>query len=163
MDEVERRQEDLAADKAVPGKGVVVHAHEPALADGRDGLQRGEVGGARTAEAEGGEAGSDGARRHDDDAVMLAPKGGDLGAQLVDGGQVDLTVEVGDGRGADLGDDDHWFVLPAGWYSNSMLPMCTVSPSRAPARSSARSTPRRCSRWRTYSWASGVVMSERAT
>src|SRR5439155_6773304 len=136
VDEVERGQQHLTADEAVTGEHVVVGAHETALTHCRHRLEGGEIGGAGVAEAEGGKAGGDGARRDDHDAVALAPKRSHLAAQLVDHLQRHLAVRVGERRRADLDDDDHS-------YSKVMPPMCTVSPGRAPALASARSTPSR--------------------
>ena len=50
--EVERREQHLAAHEAVGVERVVVDPHEPALADGGDGLQRRQIGRTRLVEAD---------------------------------------------------------------------------------------------------------------
>ena len=45
VDEVERGEQDLAHGQPARGEGLVVDAHQPALAHRRDRLQRGRVGG----------------------------------------------------------------------------------------------------------------------
>jgi hypothetical protein len=69
-------------------------------------LQRGDVARAGPGEAEWGESGSDRPRGDDRDAVPATPKASDLGAQLVDRTGGDVAMLVGDGRAADLDDDD---------------------------------------------------------
>ncbi len=43
VDEVQRRQQDLAGEDPVRVQPVLPHAHEPVLADGGDGLEHGRV------------------------------------------------------------------------------------------------------------------------
>ena len=76
---------------------VVVDLHETALPDGRHGLEGdGVAGPTRAAEPEGGQAGADGTRRDDHHLVAVVAQGGDLAAELGDGGGAHLAVGVGD-------------------------------------------------------------------
>ena len=54
--EVERGEQDLAGEQALGGQGVVVDAHEPRLADGRQCLQRPRVVTVPAARRHGGDA-----------------------------------------------------------------------------------------------------------
>jgi hypothetical protein len=107
VDEVQRGQQDLAADEAVVAQRPVVGPHQPALTHRRDRLERRELGGADAVEPERRLAGGDGARGDDDDLVAAGPYLGHLGAQLGDARPVDVAGLVGQRRAADLGDDDH--------------------------------------------------------
>ena len=106
--EVERRQQHLPRDHAVPGERLVVGRHEQRLPHRRHRLQRAGV--ARAAggrQAERGQAGRDRGRRHQDDAMAIRARRRELVAHLVDRRPVDAPVIVGDRRGADLDDRDH--------------------------------------------------------
>ena len=86
VDEVQRRQQDLAGQDPVRVQPVLPRAHEPVLADGGDGLEHGRVGRALLAPPQRGPPGRDGARRHHHDGVTGGAGVGDLAAQAVHGG-----------------------------------------------------------------------------
>ena len=89
--EVERGQQDLAADQPVAGEVAVPDAHQPALAHGRHGLEGDRVAGPVVDQAQHRQAGGDGARRHGDDLEAGVAGGGQLGAHLGDGRLVDAA------------------------------------------------------------------------
>ncbi len=86
--EVEGGQQHLAHHQPVRAEGGVVDAHQPALADGGDGLEGGDVVRSAAGQAQGGQAGGDRPRRHHHHPVALAAQVGHLGAQLLDGGHL---------------------------------------------------------------------------
>ena len=155
--EIERREQDLAPDDADRIERSFVVAHEPALSDSRNGLEHRQVGRARV-EAEHGEAGGDSPARNHDGPVATLAELGHFGAQLGHRRLDDVAALVGDRRGPDLHDDRSHQPGPIssappsvrphqpGSQSNSKRPMRTRSPSLAPARVRARSTPRRFKR-----------------
>ena len=105
--EVERREQDLAADQPALGQRGVVDPHQAALPDRRRRLQRHRVARADRRHAERGQPGGDGAARHHHHPVPGPPQAHDLGAELADRGVVDLAAVARDRRRADLGHDDH--------------------------------------------------------
>ena len=107
VDEVEGCQQDLTAHQPVARQLGGVDGHEPDLAHGGDGLQGGQVGGPVARQSQRGEPGGDGPRAHHDDPVPVAPQPRHLGAELVDGLDVDLAVTIGHRGRAYLHHDDH--------------------------------------------------------
>src|SRR5829696_3554141 len=168
LDEVVRREEHLAGDELVLGQDPADALHELGLADGGDGLQRADV--RRPArQREGREARRDGSRAHEDELVPGAVRLGELAAELEHGAVVELARLVRDRGRPDLDDDlgprrvrSRHQPTPS-TYSSSTGPTRTVSPSCAPARARARSTPIRRKRSWTYATASSFVRSAMAT
>ena len=76
VDEVERGQQHLAGQEPVRLEPVLPGAHQPVLADGRDGLEHGRVRRALLAPPERRPAGGDGARGDDHHGVpgLRAPR-----------------------------------------------------------------------------------------
>ena len=136
--EVVRREQHLAGDQVVTRQNRAHALHEPRLANRGDRLEHPEVRGT-DGEPEGGEAGRNGTRAHQDDLVAFASGLGNVATELHERGFVELARFGGDRRGADLDDGDA-HEKPS-TNSSSTGPIRTVSPSRAPARLSARSTP----------------------
>ena len=166
VDEVQRRQQHLAGHEAVAGEGVAPDPHEAVLAHRRHRLQRGRV---RRAGPSGGQPrppGRDGARGHHDHPAPVRTQAGHLVGQFGDGVRVHAARTGGHRRGADLHDDGAaggsgvgaaherrrrppGSPVNSGWsryHTNDRSPMVTRSPSWAPARASARSTPMRRNR-----------------
>ncbi len=163
MYEVERCHQHLAGHEAALFQRVRPHLHQPVLPHRGHGLQRGQVGRARLVGSQRGPSGGDrpGGDHHHPDAG--GPGLTHLAGQLVDGCRVHPPRAGGDRGGPDL---DHHCPLggvgarpfhghdrrrrvPAlpvnsGWsrvQTKASSPMWTTSPSRAPARARARSTP----------------------
>src|SRR5664280_162600 len=184
--EVEGGQQHLARTEPVALEGVAPHPHQPVLAHGGNRLECGQVGGARLVGGQTRPAGGDGSGGdHHHPASAVAGRG-HLGGQLVDGVGVHTTRRGGDRRGADLhyqgarrrvvrtgrarahGRRRLLLGLPvnSGWsryQTKDSSAISTRSPSLAPARARARSTPRRRRRPWMKSAASSEVTSLRAT
>ncbi len=92
MHEVERREQHLRRHEAVGAKGVVVHLHEAALADRRDGLEGdGVAGDGWRPQPEVGQTGGDGAGGDHHDGMTGVAQAGDFGAELDDRPGADLA------------------------------------------------------------------------
>src|SRR5579875_89163 len=181
--EVERREEDLAHDEPLDAEAVLPGAHEPLLADGRDGLQDRRVGRTGAGCTERRPPAGDRARADEDHAVPGAHEPRQLRRQLRDRPAVDAAVLGGERGGPDLDDDRPRHRRPplrrrraagaaatrgasGGWSLNQVkhsAPTATSSPSCAPALASARSTPSRRSRRTASTSAASSVRSERFT
>ena len=114
---------------------------------------------------QGGQTGGDRARGDRDDTACPSSRRAATSLQNEATASSRISPSrVGDRRGADLAHDLHdvstW---SSGSYSNVNDPMRTRSPSAAPARAKARSTPRDLSRPCAYASASGLVRSDSAT
>ena len=152
MDEVERCQQHLAGQHTVRLEAVLPHPHQAVLAHGRHGLEHGGVRRPLFAAVEGVPPDGNRTGRDDDDRVTGGAGGGQLPAEPAD--------RLGRDRGgADLHDGDHWSAP----HVNVMAPTVTSSPSWAPARARARSTPRRRNRRTTSACAPSSLRSESAT
>ena len=138
--------EHLARDHVVLGEDRAEPLHQPRLADRGDRLQRLDVGRAPV-EAERGHARRDRARAHEQHLVARAARGDELAGRACASAASSISPD-----GAVI-DDVPTFTTASisrlqipSTYSSSTGPIRTTSPSRAPARASAFSTPMRRNR-----------------
>ncbi len=97
-------QKDLGDVAVVFGEEPFVGGHEAALADGGTGLQLGEFAGA-LGKTEGAHTGTDRAGGDEDDFLAGLALGGDLADDVLDLGEVQLLLAVGQNTRAELHHD----------------------------------------------------------
>ena len=83
LDEVVRDHERLTGDDAGAGELGAVHLHQPRLAEGGEGLERGQIVGTAS-ETERGHPGGHGARGDEEDFVAGVAEPGDLVTETSD-------------------------------------------------------------------------------